>query len=1136
MRRGEVRGRDGPDRPCPGPRLPGPDDGTCAAAWQGAGLCLVVEDDTRTLAAALPDPDATLELALEAGTSRIQATLYALDSMVACDPGLGAAGACVAEAGCQIAWHVAAFTAEAGPLTLDFAAPACDAAWPIAPPTERCDGGDDDCDGAVDEDFALSMACTVGEGACARPGERRCGPDGQAACAGTPGEPVDEIPGDGLDNDCDGETDEVAAECQPGDRIACGADAGVCQAGSRTCDAEGRFGPCVDAGGHLVVLPGDREEACNGEDDDCDGSVDEAFRLPDGPAVGEPCEGGLGVCAGIGRVICAPDGAACDLPMPVGGPEQCNALDDDCDGRVDEDLGVGDACAEGVGACRIEGRIVCRDEAAVCDAVAAEPGTERCDAPADEDCDGSADEGFDGLGDGCAVGQGACERNGTVICAADGVTVACNIAPGDPEVEACNLLDDDCDGATDEDFDTASDPANCGECGRLCALPDATAGCEAGECVVDACAPGFADVDQVPANGCECRPGAVDAPDPAFEDVNCDGVDGPADRAVFVAGPDGDDGAAGTLAAPVSTVARGVALAAERGGGPVLIVAGRHVLDATLEVPGGVDLHGGYLFDPAGPAWSRVSAAQAATELVGPSPVLVYRDLAALTRLDLVQVRSQPAPAGENAIAILAENVQDFLWLQDCLVVAGAAGAGRPGQDGDAAPDVAAIGRSGADGDDAGCPGCGGPPGMNPACPLSTSGGAGGRSIDDPAQADGAPGVGDLPGARPASPSPTRVSRAATAARNRLGPPGLGSRIGGRLDRGASAWRPDVGEPGGIGTPGSGGGGGGAGATVGGLPGGGGAGGGARGLRRHPAASVARAAAPLRSRRAGVRSASPAPASAADRAAQVAPVAPAAQALRAQRRPGRAAGAGLPGLPARRRRRPGRPWRLWRWGRRGGRRSRRRGLRAGHRSARPPARRRGRAGGRSAALAMARRSRRARRRRPRRPPGRLPGAGNDEPLGQTGPALCCARAPTASAACAPAWRCHDPRPRPGAACTIALPAHAYDPVAADALKAEADKLFMARDYPAALPGSRRPTPSIPSPATSPTRAWCSSAWARRRKPWRPSTASWRRIPSPTRPPWPAMWWSGCGRRWRSSPIPPAPPSAPSTTRSWAPPL
>ncbi|MEZ4471090.1 MAG: PEGA domain-containing protein [bacterium] len=37
-----------------------------------------------------------------------------------------------------------------------------------------------------------------------------------------------------------------------------------------------------------------------------------------------------------------------------------------------------------------------------------------------------------------------------------------------------------------------------------------------------------------------------------------------------------------------------------------------------------------------------------------------------------------------------------------------------------------------------------------------------------------------------------------------------------------------------------------------------------------------------------------------------------------------------------------------------------------------------------------------------------------------------------------------------AALLIALPAHAYDPVAADALKAEADKLFMARDYPAAL--------------------------------------------------------------------------------------
>jgi hypothetical protein len=34
--------------------------------------------------------------------------------------------------------------------------------------------------------------------------------------------------------------------------------------------------------------------------------------------------------------------------------------------------------------------------------------------------------------------------------------------------EACNGLDDDCDGMVDEDFDLATDPAHCGACGSAC--------------------------------------------------------------------------------------------------------------------------------------------------------------------------------------------------------------------------------------------------------------------------------------------------------------------------------------------------------------------------------------------------------------------------------------------------------------------------------------------------------------------------------------------------------------------------------------------------------------------------------------------------------------------------------------------
>ena len=77
-------------------------------------------------------------------------------------------------------------------------------------------------------------------------------------------------------------------------------------------------------------------EACNGADDDCDGTVDEGF---------------------------PPNCEECPNPQP----EVCNNQDDDCDNQVDE--GLINACGE------------CGpDPAETCNGL-------------DEDCDGRADEG-----------------------------------------------------------------------------------------------------------------------------------------------------------------------------------------------------------------------------------------------------------------------------------------------------------------------------------------------------------------------------------------------------------------------------------------------------------------------------------------------------------------------------------------------------------------------------------------------------------------------------------------------------------------------------------------------------------------------------------------------------------------------
>ncbi len=289
---------------------------------------------------------------------------------------------------------------------------------PIA--LEACNGVDDDCDGSTDEGAAAPVDTCLSLGICAGPL-----PDGSpvASCQGKAGfvctypygyESVSETLCDGFDNDCDGETDE-------GLQNACGG--------------------C----GPVPV------ELCNGKDDDCDGETDE---LPDLSA--QAC-GGPGVCK-TAHAICTPDGPACALPEAHQVTEtRCDGLDNDCDGQTDEELGLGQDCTAGQGQCAAAGVLACAPDGAVrCVAVTAEPGAEVCGNNLDDDCDGETDEEF-GIGEQCSVGLGICRVFGKRVCRAtdDGspsTSSICLANPTQPEdVEWCgNDLDDDCDGFTDE--------------------------------------------------------------------------------------------------------------------------------------------------------------------------------------------------------------------------------------------------------------------------------------------------------------------------------------------------------------------------------------------------------------------------------------------------------------------------------------------------------------------------------------------------------------------------------------------------------------------------------------------------------------------------------------------------------------
>ncbi len=329
----------------------------------------------------------------------------------------------------------------------------------------KCDGKDNDCDGQVDTALDVTaLAATVqckASGVCAGAAVVAC-QSGAPTCTytGAVGFEAVEVSCDGKDNDCDGKTDNY-----PGSDVALAlADAsgcavkGVCGLGKvgKTCVAGEMVCNYSSLAGYEA-----NETSCDGKDNNCDGQVDNVTTKP----ATSPC-GDKGVCAG-GVPLCSASLWSCDwASLTAKGyqafEQSCDGLDNDCDGKTDESTAPEANGCLGQGVCGFGVAVACSAGKGTCDYshVAGYQGaTETACDGLDNDCDGKTDEpeSLDAAASGCT--KGVCAGKATASCSAG--NWACNTAAVvgfEGTEKSCDGLDNDCDGLTDESL---SDPAGC---------------------------------------------------------------------------------------------------------------------------------------------------------------------------------------------------------------------------------------------------------------------------------------------------------------------------------------------------------------------------------------------------------------------------------------------------------------------------------------------------------------------------------------------------------------------------------------------------------------------------------------------------------------------------------------------------
>lgn len=322
---------------------------------------------------------------------------------------------------------------------------------------EECNEIDDDCDGQVDEGLVVSWTdpdndCDTGLGECAL-ADKIC--QGGIFTCRPFREPVEEQC-DGLDNDCDGTIDNIdPVSCWDGPNDAIVDETTPCDTGVNICH-NGDWTGCIGA-----LKP--TEEICDGVDNDCDGEVD-TDAVSSGMACGPSTS--TGQCS-YGTETCVNSESVC-VGATYAENEGCDAVDNDCDGQVDEELyqPCSTICGVGIEQCSSGEWVGC---------TAQQPTLEVCDG-LDNDCNGQIDEGCPCVhGDAQTCTTDIVDANGVLLdpqCGVGlqlcefGVWTRCEFWGTFPE--SCNNWDDDCDGVIDDFNSACGDPETAGT--GLCKL------------------------------------------------------------------------------------------------------------------------------------------------------------------------------------------------------------------------------------------------------------------------------------------------------------------------------------------------------------------------------------------------------------------------------------------------------------------------------------------------------------------------------------------------------------------------------------------------------------------------------------------------------------------------------------------